>query len=140
MISGRRRYRHSFRRIFPVVASIYMIVTSVLMPIVFQFMAVMAGKSFMVGKIALLFALFTSFNKFLSVGIENILPWYLQPNHASPSPPPLPPSPHLPVPYPVPFHHYNHQKKDNRKKDTDVYNYSYTAKRVPINYTYYTLE
>lgn len=142
MISGRRRYRHTFRRIFPVVASIYMTVTSVLIPLVFQFMAVMAGKSFMVGKIALLFALFTSFNKFLSLGIENILPWYYQTNHAShsqPSPPPPPPV--LPVPYPVPFHHpYDHQKKDNRKKDTNVYDYSYTTKRVPINYSYYTLE
>lgn len=139
MISGRRRTRHTFRRVFPVVASIYMIVTSVLIPLVFQFMATMAGKSFMVGKIALLFALFTSFNKFLSVGFENILPWYLQSNHASPSPPP---HPHLiPLPYPVPLHHYDHhQRKDNRKRDSDVYSYSYTTKRVPVNYSYYTLE
>lgn len=118
MISGRRRHR--FRRIFPVVAGIYMTITAVLIPLVFQFMAMMGGKSFVVAKIALLAAVFSSVSKFLTSGTETIAPPH---HHHHPQPPPPPPYP--------PQVYYDHppwKKSDKRYK------------RVPLNYSYYTAE
>ncbi len=127
MISGRRR--HQFRRVFPVVAGIYMIITAVLIPLVFQFMAMMGGKSFVIGKIALLFALFTSFNKFIGgLGESNPLPVPYHHHHLYAPPP---------APYPSPSYYENHFGK---RKSDKIFRYTYTTARLPINYTYYTHE
>lgn len=139
MISGRRR--HQLRRIFPVVASIYMAFTAVLIPLIFQFMAMMGGKAFIIGKIALLFSLFTSFNKFISGSNELSQPSPPYPSHINhaPSiyyplpPPPLPPPPHPPQPPSLPY------EQPLKRKSDKFYDYT-TRIPMPINYTYYTIE
>lgn len=69
-ISGRRRHR--FRRVIPVVVGIYMTITVVLILLFFQFMAMMGGKVFIVGKLALIFALLSNFSKFFSTAYGEI--------------------------------------------------------------------
>lgn len=120
MISGRRRHR--FRRVFPVVAGIYMTITAVIIPIVFQFMAMMGGKSFVVSKLALLFALFRSFTTFFTPPLD------LSHQHHHQHPNPLPvPLPLPPIPYPpYPYDHHVKRKSDKRFKRLPIdYNYSY---------------
>lgn len=97
-------------------------------------MAMMGGKAFIVGKFALLFALFSSFSKFFSAahGETSVYSNHHHHHHPPPiphAPPPPPPPPHYPAP--VPYEHPIKRKSDKRFK-----------RIVPINYkySYYTFD
>ncbi|XP_050542238.1 uncharacterized protein LOC126906048 [Daktulosphaira vitifoliae] len=63
-VEGRRR--HSYRRVFPIIVSTYMIMSAILIPLGFMFMSTLGGKALIVSKMALMISLMSNLKKMFS--------------------------------------------------------------------------
>jgi len=62
--AGRRR--HTYRRVFQIIVSTYMIMSAILIPMGFMFMSTLGGEALLVSKMALMVSLMSNIKKIFS--------------------------------------------------------------------------